>query len=141
MGCACNRASVTCDDFCDSTAGGAVTPRAWYPKVYLSPSGNYQKYYAIADSSLETLKKTQSSQTAYLHDWVEDATMKSACMTGMRCVCVCVATFYTQYYVSFSPSHHRVCRQRPLQPVCESFCECKPIENVYWYGCSQPDYQ
>jgi hypothetical protein len=96
MGCACNKALLHCSDFCDSTAGGAVTPLAWYP--YANAPASKWSYEAITSNLYYSLKKTSSStETAFLHEWVEDASMKAACISGTTwvcvCVCVCVATF------------------------------------------------
>jgi hypothetical protein len=122
MGCACNKVALTCDDFCESSAGGVVDPIAWYPYVYisLSPSSTWSawKYVSIADSGVPSnWKKTSGTDQKYLYDWVEDAQMKDACINGTSCVCVCVAAFIHKVLCASSPPppHHRVYRQRPLR--------------------------
>jgi cobalamin biosynthesis Mg chelatase CobN len=93
MGCACNLASLTCDDFCDSSAGGAVTPHAWYP---MAPSSSFTTFAygaitAASHANFSAYKKTPNMDLSYVYDWVEDSTMKSKCELGCAARGLCSA--------------------------------------------------
>jgi hypothetical protein len=121
MGCACNRAEFYCSDFCSSTplkfkAGLNLGPRAWFPSARTIYSPNtpsvtlsVRAYYAELDWDLDSFKKTDlSSRTKFVFDWVEDTTMKAACMSGMTCVCVCCQLCIQSITCLFLFRHHRM---------------------------------
>jgi hypothetical protein len=100
MGCACNKDSLQCSDFCASTGGGSVTPYAWYPGQFL---GSHFYEPLLSATGVSGYKKTPSANTRYIHDWVEDASTKSACEHGCSARALCIATSQSPS-VSVSPS-------------------------------------